>query len=289
MMSGISMATDSQTRSHTPAKIGDDKHRYRALRARRDDNSNPPRPPPPRTSRKSTVREAVETDRGPTVREYMTSDEFRSWVSDMGYPKKQGMTSVDRIPYKPDPICRDLGIQLNQFYSYWRGTEKGRVVTIKPSVTRLCMCLLARRRAAALMDDLVRAHPECGVMIRQIVASLVMPSVTGGGTVRRVVALDARAQAEVNALRERATLLRRTAIAASSGETRRRIRMDAEELEARALKIEEGGGITPTGPAPGSRPAERDKSRNDDPGDIDDGGEDDDSDPDDLGDWDTED
>lgn len=281
-MTGITMATDHQ-HSHTPAKIRDDKHRQRPSKARRNGNtSNPPRPPPPRTSRNSTAREAVETDRGPTVREYMTSDEFRAWVSDMGYPKKPGMTSVDKIPYKPDPICRDLGIQLNRFYSYWRGVEKGKVVTINPSLTRLCMCLLARRRAAALMDDLVRAHPECGVMIRQIAASLVMPSPPGGGVVRRVVALDARAQAEVNALRERATLLRRTAIAASSGETRRRIRMDAEELEARALKIEEGAGVTPTGPAPGSRPAERDDSR-------DDGNDDETTNPDDLGDWDTED
>jgi hypothetical protein len=217
------------------------------------------------------------------VREYMTSDEFRSWVIDMGYPKKPGMTSVDRIPYKPEPICRDLGIQINRFYSYWRGVEKGKVVTINPSLTRLCMCLLARRRAAALMDGLVRSHPECGDMIRQIAASLVMPSVTGGGHVRRVVTLDARAQAEVNALRERATLLRRTAVAAATGETRRRLRLDAEELEERALKIEEGAGITPTGPAPGSRPAERDKS-NDAPGDIDDA----DTDPDDIRDWEDE-
>lgn len=210
------------------------------------------------------------------MREYMTSDEFRSWVADMGYPKKAGMTSVDRIPYKPDPICRDLGIQLNQFYSYWRGTEKGRVVTIKPSVTRLCMCLLARRRAAALMDDLVRAHPDCGDMIRQIAASLVMPSVSGGGSVRRVVALDARAQAEVTSLRKRAIILRQAARIAATGESRAMLRRDAEALEAKAFAIEEGAGITPTGPAPGSRPAERDKSKDDTQ---------DDSQDEDLGDW----
>ena len=281
-MTGIILATDNQPHSHTPAKIRDDKHRQRLPEARRHDSSNTtPRPPTARALRKSLVHNPIETARGVPVRDYMTSEEFRAWVSDMKYPQKQGMVSVDKIPYRAEPICRDLGIQVNRFYAYWRGIEKGKVVTINPSLTRLCMCLLARRRAAWLMDDLVRAHPECGDMIRQIAASLVMPAITGGA-IRRAVTLDPKLAEEVKELRESAALLRRSAHVMPNAETRNRLRRDAEELEARALEIEDKAGVVPVGPAPGSRPAERDKSQkiakkaDKTP------------DPDDLGDWDTE-
>lgn len=262
-MTGSAMATDTSTHSHTPAKIRDDKHHRRPKARRHDSNSNPPRPPTTHAARNPSFKNLGQQSREPTVRESMTPEEFRSWVADMGYPKKKGMTSVDRIPYRSEPICRDLGIQPNRFFAYWRGTEKHKPITINPTLTKLCMCLLARRRAAALMDNLVRQHPECGDMIRQIAASLVLPKVHLG----------------IADLRERAALLHRSAAAVTSEEARRLLRQEADELELRALAMEQKKSVTPSGPAAGSRPAERDGSQNDDEN----------PDSDDIGDWETDD
>lgn len=169
--------------------------------------------------------------------ERMTSPEFQQWVSDMGYPSKVGLTSVEKVPYDPTPICDDLGIRANRFYAYWRGIEKGKVVRVSPSVTRLCYALLARRRTITLLASIRAGNPQMAGIVDQILAHMETPRFRTQPR-RKAVEIDDSSRREAESLREQAVQLRRQAQTAPTGSVRDLYRSMAVTLENQALKVE---------------------------------------------------
>ena len=169
--------------------------------------------------------------------EQMENTQFQQWIRDMEYPQKIGLTSVEKVPYDPEPICDDLGIRPNRFYSYWRGIEKGKVVRVSPSVTRLCLSLLARHRTLKHIKGISDRNPDLVQMMKSIADCLDMPKLEARPR-RREPELPPEIQRQADDLRSQAVELRREAQRAATQAIRDDRRERAVELETQALQIE---------------------------------------------------
>ncbi len=78
----------------------------------------------------------------------MDHTEFQKWVEDMGYEKRSETESPFpiKMPYDRIAIAKDLGINQNRVYAYWRGEDKGKPILVSAPITKLCRALLELRR-----------------------------------------------------------------------------------------------------------------------------------------------
>lgn len=69
--------------------------------------------------------------------------QFQQWVKDCRYPPND---HAPALPYSVAEIADDLKCSTGKVYTYWRGHDGKRDVTVPPSVVALCKALLELKR-----------------------------------------------------------------------------------------------------------------------------------------------
>lgn len=104
---------------------------------------------PPKAGAKTYERQnEYHRNRQPKSLERWTNTQFQQWVREYGYPEHDAPT----LPYDVAMIAEDLKCHTSRVYTYWRGNDGHKNVTVPPGVVALCKALLEIKRLKALLQ-----------------------------------------------------------------------------------------------------------------------------------------